>query len=87
MGETVKFQLRKPEGFPKEDWDKIQEIITENGFELEHYDEDYLLWEGWRGGGRTCQETLREMFKDYAGRKIEADVWFMEREPDDTFYI
>lgn len=87
MGETVKYQIRKPEGFPKEDWEKIQAIITENGSELEYCDEYYLLWEGWRGGGKTCEKILRELFNQYTGKGIEADVWYMEREPDDTFYI
>ena len=87
MGETVKYQIRRTKDFPKEDWDKIQAIIKDSGHEIEHSDEYYLLWEGWRGGGKTCEEILREIFSDYVGKGIEADVWFMERDPDDTFYI
>jgi len=87
MGETVKYQIRRPKELAQEDWDKIQAIIRASGYEIEHSDEDYLLWEGWRGAGKTCEEILRELFSDFVGKGMKADVWFLEREPDDTFCI
>jgi hypothetical protein len=97
MSEQIRVIIRRPYKFkngktvfeqPDTDWDSIRIKLEEARCDIvDDSNEQEYEFEAYRGGGVSAEKLVRSLLEGYEGRGYTADIWYLEREPDETYKI
>ena len=85
ISEHIRYQITRGENINSDNWKQIAKKIRDFANEVECDDSNFLVFEGLRGGGKSCQEVMEDLLKETNYKECSFKAFYIEHSPEDSW--